>query len=153
MFQRYSLAQAGLIVQLGHDGMACPNFRSRDGYMVVIHVDGLHFVKISYCGCERLGHSLPLVQLLRAGWMPATVERPRTVVTLECLRQFRAQYLQGKINAYDYYTSLEILTDCSGLHSPVVSTLVPTHQPYKQTDPASRIATGSLCGQADGTGT
>lgn len=118
--------------------------------MTVIHVDGLHFVKLCYCGCDRLGHSLAPVQLLRAGWMPATVERPRTVVTLQCLRQFRTLYLQGKINAYDYYASLELLTDGSGLYSPVVCLHLLIY--LETTNFSRRTATENLYGQVGGTG-
>lgn len=122
-FDRYSLSQAGLVMQLGHDGGSCPNPRLREGTLTVIHVNGIHFVKISYCGCARMEHSLTLVQLLRAGWLPATVDRPRTVVTFQCLKLFRTLYLQGKINAYEFYTSLEIITDGSGLYRPVVCSM------------------------------
>lgn len=124
MFDRFSLHQAGLVVQLGHDGGPCRNSRLREGTMTVIHVNGIHLVKIAYCECARIGHSLPIVQLIRAGWLPATVDRPRTVVTFQCLKLFRTLYLQGKINAYDFYASLEILTDGSGLYRPVVRFLL-----------------------------
>lgn len=124
-FHCHSLSRCGLVVQLGHDGDACPNSRLREGHFTVIHVNGFHFVKVAFCDCGRFGHSETVVQVLRAGWMPATTDRPRTAVTFECLRQFNALNLQGKINAFDYYMAMVQLTDGSGLFVPIVSSFRP----------------------------
>ncbi|KAA1479943.1 hypothetical protein DENSPDRAFT_743739, partial [Dentipellis sp. KUC8613] len=114
-YTRYSLAEAGLTMHLGHDGLQCPNPRPRDGLMHVIDSMGFHSVAIVYCGCEQLGTHHAFVQLLRAGWVPATINRPQTVVTLSCLKLFQKLNLQGRINAYDFYRSLEAITDGTGL--------------------------------------
>lgn len=87
-------------------------------------MNGIHFVKVAFCDCGRVDNPESIVQILRAGWMPATMDRPRTAISFECLKQFHALNLQGKINAYDYYMALLQLTDGSGLFVPVVSTFL-----------------------------
>ena len=82
MFKKYSLHEAGLVVQLGHDGKPCPHPRPRDGHIAVIDASRFHTVSLAYCECGRIGSSDIAVQLLQLGWMPATVDRPRTAVTL-----------------------------------------------------------------------
>jgi hypothetical protein len=67
---------------------------------------------------QKLG---PVVQFMRAQWFPATVFRPRTVVTFRTLRLFHALTIQGKVNAYDFYNGLVRVTDGAGLSKPKVS--------------------------------
>lgn len=52
--------------------------------------------------------------------MPATVDRPRTAVSFECLKHFHTLNQQAKTNAYDYYMAAERLSDGTGLFTPVV---------------------------------
>jgi hypothetical protein len=110
----HSLAEAGLTVQLGHDGHACPNPKIHQRSLTVIDISGIHIIKYSLCGCmlEKLD---PIVQLMRAQWFPATAHHPRTVVTLRTLRFFHALTIQGKVNAYDFYNGLVRITDGAGL--------------------------------------
>jgi len=121
MFERYSLREASLIIQLGHDGHLCPHPHTRDGRMTIIDVSGFHSVSLAYCYCGHFRFSEVAIQLLWLGWMPATVEHPRTAVTLSMLRLFHKLNLQGKLNAYDFYHSLEAVTDSSGLSIQPVS--------------------------------
>ena len=121
MFEHYSLREAGLVVQLGHDGLPCLHSRVRDGSIIIIDVSGFHFLSLAYCECGRVGSSDVVVQLLQLGWMPATVDRPRTAVTMAALRLFHKLNLQGKLNAYDFYHSLTALTDSTGLSTQPVS--------------------------------
>lgn len=121
-FAADSLADAGLVVQLGHDGHACPNPKVRQLPLTVIDISGVHMVKYSLCACmlQRLD---PIVQLMRAQWFPATALRPRTVVTFRTLRLFHALTIQGKVNAYDFYNGLVRITDGVGLFKPKASTI------------------------------
>lgn len=57
---------------------------------------------------------------MRQSWWPASTERPRSAATFTLLKQFQTLSLQGKLALYDYYKTLELVTDGSGLdHIPV----------------------------------
>ncbi|KAI0037995.1 hypothetical protein FA95DRAFT_1506217, partial [Auriscalpium vulgare] len=113
-FDKYSLREAGLRIQLGHDGHACPLPLKKDSSLTVVDISGVHEIQVDYCDCARIGSSRHFVQLLRASLWPATVERPQTAITLRALKTFHALTLQGKINAYDFWCGLERLTDGLG---------------------------------------
>ncbi|KZV60704.1 hypothetical protein PENSPDRAFT_694042 [Peniophora sp. CONT] len=110
-FAPYSLNRAGLCVQLGHDGGECPHPVEQNHNLTVIDVSGIHSVHYALCGCYIQGSSDPAVQVLRASWFPATVTRPRTVVTFATLRLYHALAIQGRINLYDFYNGLVRITD------------------------------------------
>ncbi|KAK7052719.1 hypothetical protein R3P38DRAFT_2502888 [Favolaschia claudopus] len=118
-FSRTSLKKIGFRVQLGHAPRdKCT--RPLAGYsdFVVVHDNGIHNVTVDYCGCDSTTRAEPYVQLLHAGWYPASDERPQTAVTFLALDQFHLLTLQAKITAYDYYTVLERLTDNTGVKPP-----------------------------------
>lgn len=54
-------------------------------------------------------------------WWPASTEKPRSAATFQLLKQFQTLSLQGKLAVYDYYKSLELVTDGSGLDKIPVS--------------------------------
>lgn len=109
-----SLFKLGLIIQLGHDrGSDCTLPEKGHPNFMVMHVNGLHRVSVSFCGCKL--HLTHRVQLLRASWWPATPFNPQTCATLEVLRHFQYLNLQGKISPFNYYRSLELLTDAPRL--------------------------------------
>ena len=54
-------------------------------------------------------------QLLRAELYGASITDPSTFCTFRALEHFHMQTLQSKITAYDYYMTLEKLTDIAGL--------------------------------------
>jgi hypothetical protein len=60
-------------------------------------------------------------QLLREGWFPATLSRPQTVFTFECLETFHELTLQGKTSLYDFYYTLIRRSDNAGLSPTIVS--------------------------------
>ncbi|KAI0039074.1 hypothetical protein FA95DRAFT_1504685 [Auriscalpium vulgare] len=113
-FERVALQQLGLRVQLGHDGLPCPSPHERRAPLVVIDVSGIHEVNVNYCECGHVT-AQRLTQLLRASWWPATVTRPSTVTTFATLKLFHALSLQGKMNAYDFYSGLVRITDGIGV--------------------------------------
>lgn len=124
-FATHSLADAGLVVQLGHDGHSCPNPNPSTYHrsLTVIDITGIHMIKYKICGCMCQKSDL-IIQLMRAQWFPATARRPRTVVTLRTLRLFHALTIQGKVNAYDFYKGLVRITDGVGLCKQKVSFIV-----------------------------
>ena len=121
----HSLADAGLVVQLGHDGHACPSPKLYQRSLTVIDISGIHKIKYRVCGCLSVQLDL-IVQLMCAQWFPATVLRPRTVVTIRTLHLFHALTIQGKVNAYDFYNGLVRITDGAGLSKLKVSFIVST---------------------------
>ncbi|KAF7343817.1 CxC2 domain-containing protein [Mycena sanguinolenta] len=119
-FVRTSLATLGLRVQLGHrphERCAAPE-PARTGF-VTLHTNGIHEVLVDFCGCERAQDAgSPEIQLLRAGWFPATHERPQTCATITVLERFHQDTLQSKMTMYDFYGVLEKLTDNTGIKPP-----------------------------------
>ncbi|KAH7904723.1 hypothetical protein BJ138DRAFT_1138468 [Hygrophoropsis aurantiaca] len=111
-FQKVSLQQLGLVVYLGHDGLACPMFGYTINDFIVVASNGIHCVSAKFCTC-LLAPSHP-VQLLRSQLVPATVHRPRTAFTFEVLTFFQLENLQGKLAAYDFCETLARISDNAG---------------------------------------
>ena len=103
-----------MCVQLGHDGLACPNPSARPYHITVVDITGIHDVLVSFCACGIAGSSEHYVQLLRHSWWPATSNKPRTAVSFNVLKQYHALALQGKLSMYDFYLSLARLMDNTG---------------------------------------
>ncbi|KAJ3968607.1 hypothetical protein EV361DRAFT_972718 [Lentinula raphanica] len=94
-FEDASLQDLGLRIQLGHpDGSICPNPSPGPADFVIIHTNKIHRVSVDFCHCP--------------------LNCPRTVCTFRALEQFHMLSYRGKITAYDYYTTLEKLTDNIG---------------------------------------
>ncbi|KAJ7903741.1 hypothetical protein B0H14DRAFT_3421921 [Mycena olivaceomarginata] len=87
---------------LGHCvGDRCAGTTPLHTSVVMLHTNGIH---------EE--------QLQRAGWFPATDDRPRTCATFEVLDTFLTLTYQAKTTMYDYYSVLEKLTDNTGIKPP-----------------------------------
>ncbi|KAF7965306.1 hypothetical protein HWV62_44514 [Athelia sp. TMB] len=115
-FERTSLRELGLRVQLGHaSGRWCCSFKAGNKDFVVIHTNGIHTIHLEFCRCNGVPRH---TQLLRTGWYPATPLKPQTCVTMEVLRLFHTLHLQGKTTGFSFYKSLEYLTDNTGLYPP-----------------------------------
>ncbi|RDX39693.1 hypothetical protein OH76DRAFT_1367263 [Lentinus brumalis] len=115
-FTKTSLRQLGHCVQPAHqDGSMCLTSRpGEDGLttITVIHTNGLHVINVRFCSCRPEERR---TAFLRMSWWPATAPDPRTCGTFEVLRQFHLLNLQGNVTIYDFYRSLEIATDNTGL--------------------------------------
>ncbi|KII83424.1 hypothetical protein PLICRDRAFT_180503 [Plicaturopsis crispa FD-325 SS-3] len=116
-FQKTSLHALGLRIQLGHrEGSVCANPKAGHVNFVVLHTTGFQAVNIDFCACDNIGSAgSHRQQLLRRQWYPATHIDPQTCCTFRMLENFHMQTLQGKLSMYDYYSSLERLTDHTGL--------------------------------------
>lgn len=112
----------GLRIQLGHENEGCTNPEPAPKVFVVLHVNGVHNLCVDYCNCET--REPRRVQILRAGWYPATVHYPATCATLELLKHFHGLSLCSKVSAHEYYMNLERLTDNSRVDVPNVSVLL-----------------------------
>ncbi|TFK79058.1 hypothetical protein K466DRAFT_469378, partial [Polyporus arcularius HHB13444] len=115
-FTMTSLRQLGYSVRPAHqDGSMCLTSPPGDEGITpitVIHTNGLHVVNVRFCSC---GPEERRSAFLRMSWWPATALDPRTCATFGVLRQFHMLNLQGNVNIYDFYKSLEIATDNTGL--------------------------------------
>ncbi|KAJ7213821.1 hypothetical protein B0H12DRAFT_1242227 [Mycena haematopus] len=107
-FQRKTLKEMGLRIQLGHwhqRSPVCPLPQPASGNdFVIIDSHGVHAVNLDFCGCGRGG--LPTVQLLRAGLWPATTTNPRTAATFSVLRRYHLLSFESKCAALEFYQSL-----------------------------------------------
>ncbi|KAJ7462644.1 hypothetical protein B0H11DRAFT_1734840 [Mycena galericulata] len=119
-FFKQPLKNLGLRIQMGHPpGEICASPHAGHSDFVVIHDNSIHQVNVDFCGCEdRLKAGEPYIQLLRAGWYPATDDRPQTAATFTVLDKFHLHTLQAKTTAYDFYSVLERLTDSTGVKPP-----------------------------------
>ena len=72
-------------------------------------MNGIHQVKVAFCGCRLDVEAYR--QLLRKCWYPATPLQPETCSTFELLDLFHITNLQGNLTVYDFYKTLEMLTD------------------------------------------
>ncbi|KAJ7106101.1 hypothetical protein C8R43DRAFT_1140582 [Mycena crocata] len=119
-FVKVPLSKLGLRVQLGHPPHEpCPAPEPANSGFVTLHVNGIHEVSVDFCGCiHRLEAGDPDEQLLKAGWFPATLDRPQTCASLAVLERYHQDTLQSKVTMYDFYAVLEKLTDNTGIKPP-----------------------------------
>ncbi|KAJ7164569.1 hypothetical protein C8R43DRAFT_1122450 [Mycena crocata] len=119
-FESSSLQELGLRVQLGHPpGEQCSTPHALNENFTVLHCNSFHHVAVDICDCEHAALAgEPEIQLLRAGWYPATEDKPKTCATFEVLDQFLMSTWQAKTTMYDFYAMLEKLTDNTGIKPP-----------------------------------
>lgn len=92
---------------------------------MVLHTNGWHHVHMQYCQCsqEVLAGS-HVQQLLRSELFPATPNAPSTCATFRVLETYHALTLQSKITVYDFYITLNNLTDNTGVSVTWVWTMI-----------------------------
>ncbi|KAJ7848834.1 hypothetical protein B0H14DRAFT_2356572 [Mycena olivaceomarginata] len=119
-FFKKSLKDLGLRIQLGHHPPRerCTNRQAGHQDFVVLHDNGIHRVNVDFCACDEGTREEHYIQLLRAGWYPATDDKPQTAATFLVLDKFHLQTLQAKTTAYDFYAVLERLTNNVGVKPP-----------------------------------
>ncbi|KAJ7785627.1 hypothetical protein B0H16DRAFT_1294468, partial [Mycena metata] len=84
-FHDSSLKSLGLRVQLGHrPGEKCASPLQLHPDFVVLHSNGIHEVAVNGCDCkDRFIAGPPEIQLMHAGWFPATDVKPLISRVLE----------------------------------------------------------------------
>lgn len=121
-FEGTTLTALGHVVQLGHhttDECAKP---SRLFDLMVFDLAGVFRLVVRYCDCGNMGASIPkYIQLLRARWFPATIDRPSTAFTFGLLDFFHKLQNRNKCNAYDFYHTIVQRTNAAGLDPAIVS--------------------------------
>ncbi|KAJ7123334.1 hypothetical protein C8R46DRAFT_1238064 [Mycena filopes] len=119
-FVKVFLAMIGLHVQLGHPPHS-PCSAPEPGIkgFVVLHGNGIEEVAVNFCACEHaVDTGSHEVQLLRAGWFPATHERPQTCATIALLEKYHIEAVESKTTLYHAYAALEKMTDNTGNKPP-----------------------------------
>jgi len=106
----------GLRIQLNHLNHPCTNPEPCHVDFRVMHHNGIHDVNLDFCGCVNVQPKH--IQLLRRRLFPATQANPRTCATFSLLTAFHLLNLTSKIAVYDFYRSIERLTDNTGLCLP-----------------------------------
>lgn len=112
-FENATLESLGLVVNLAHPSDICP-VGTETQRILVIDLSGYHFVCIRFCMCSRNSYLEHFRQLLRVRWFPASVLRPKTVFTFDLLDTYHKISLQGKLNLYDFYSTIMQKTDNCG---------------------------------------
>ena len=120
-FEKKTLCELGLRVQLGHGGSACPCAIPGPTDFTLFDTNGVHHVNIDYCDCIQPPAPPKRVQLLRMWWFPASNDRPRTAFTFDVLEHFHKLTRQGKTTLYDYYHAILQITDSLQLEKIVAS--------------------------------
>ncbi|KAK0220577.1 hypothetical protein IW262DRAFT_1448720 [Armillaria fumosa] len=111
-----TLKAIGLCVQLNHQSLQCPVPVPCHVKLQILHTMGIHDVAVDYCGCER---QIPQhIQLLRRGWYPASQQVVKTCATFRLLEMFHLLSLVSKTSTYDFYRTLERMSDNTGLNTP-----------------------------------
>ncbi|KAJ8697360.1 hypothetical protein PTI98_004170 [Pleurotus ostreatus] len=116
-FEKYTLRELGLRLQLGHPRtVGCPMVKRGHVDFVVIHDNGIHLLNVDFCGCPDAIE--PYEQLLEVGWWPSSPLEPQTATTFQLLRLFHNLNLQGCIPSTNFYRALEQLHNGDGLFPP-----------------------------------
>ncbi|KAL0570776.1 hypothetical protein V5O48_011179, partial [Marasmius crinis-equi] len=117
-FEKASLGEMGLIVQLHHTSGICTHPKECYRHLLVLHSNGIYRINLRFCGCSK---ALPQhIQLLQRRLYPTNVRKGRisTVVTFEYLESLQIHTLTTKASVYDFYRAIERLTDNRGLTVP-----------------------------------
>lgn len=122
-FEKTSLKELGLIVQLGHPpGEHCANPEpSTTSSFIILDDHGVHDVSLNYCGCGSA--ELHSIQLLRYQLFPATVTRPKSAATFRLLEHYHLLSFEAKTSMFAYYYTLARETDNTGISPPKVRDL------------------------------
>ncbi|KAK0227744.1 hypothetical protein IW262DRAFT_1445677 [Armillaria fumosa] len=103
-FTATTLKVIGLCVQLNHQSLQCPVPVPCHVKLQILHTTGIHDV----------AH----IQLLRCGWYPASQQVVKTCATFRLLEMFHLLSLVSKTSTYDFYRTLERMSDNTGLNTP-----------------------------------
>lgn len=104
-----TFADLGFELNLGHAGEKCPNTRHSLRMTTIVHDRGIVKIPILYCLCAEAAKE-PL-QLIAAGFWPATWSRPRTAMTLGVMDTYHMLARQAQVSVDDYVRHLSRLTD------------------------------------------
>ncbi|RPD52463.1 hypothetical protein L227DRAFT_479994, partial [Lentinus tigrinus ALCF2SS1-6] len=110
------LTRADLRIRLhyGHNGQPCPRRRSAFREVLVVHDRGMTKIPVALCSCRdsraplKKGKKRPLPG--NGSW-PGSWDTPRTVYTVDVLRQYHLLTLQAHTTVHDFHAYLRRTTD------------------------------------------
>ena len=114
-FRKSSLRNIGHKLQLGHPpGDTCTSPQRSTRPFTVIHTNGIHLVDVWFCGCNlATQYGDRVEQLMLRRLFPATTTDPQTASTFALLESAHVLSVQSKLSLYDFYISIETLTDAT----------------------------------------
>ncbi|KAK0433673.1 hypothetical protein EV421DRAFT_1892883 [Armillaria borealis] len=92
------LKAIGLCVQLNHQSLQCPVSIPCHVKLQILHMTGIHDIAVDYCGCNQ--------------------QAVKTCATFRLLEMFHLLSLVSKTSTYDFYHTLERMSDNTGLNTP-----------------------------------
>ena len=108
--KRTTLLHLGLIIHFGHQGERCPYTGEHNTKIYdVIDLSGVQKIRVALCDCP--GAACEIVQLVREGFLPATMSRPGTLATQSTLRDFHRDTHCSRVTIQDYLRKLEWKTN------------------------------------------
>lgn len=120
--QRTSLLELGYSFYIGHQHTPCPSPDASLQKILIIGQSGAHYINVQFCACKESPEWIEHYrQLLRMKWYPASFDRPKTAFTFDILDSYHKITLQGKLNLYDFYTSVMQKSDNCGQKKVIVS--------------------------------
>jgi hypothetical protein len=122
-FARKTLADLGMLYQLGHSAGGTCSHPSSSVDLTLFDITGVQTLRVRYCFCNNGGLRPPAnrrVQLLRARLFPASWSRPGTVFTFRLLDFTHKLQTRCKVNLYDFHATLISVTNSTGLAPSVV---------------------------------
>jgi hypothetical protein len=125
----------GLVIRLGHHGRPCPVPCTLAKPFIVIDMNGVHQLRLEYCGCSRAQENFR--QILCHAWYPASSDQPKMAFTFDVLDTYHKLTLQGKLNLYDFYHAILQKTDNCGRLKWLVSQFISTIIAHTHSGPAS----------------
>ncbi len=115
-YEKTSLQDLGLVIQLSHHGPSCPCPGPIQKDFIIVDLSGIHTIDIQFCACHNMsGGAASHIQLLRFRCFPSTITRPQSTFTFDVLNTFHLLTLQGKVSAYEFYCVLQHKTDNTGI--------------------------------------
>ncbi|KAJ3537499.1 hypothetical protein NMY22_g5569 [Coprinellus aureogranulatus] len=115
-FDRVSLKELGLRIQLGHPtGEECRHKQqAKADDFVILDLDGIHEVGLDFCACPTTEFD-HVAQLIERRLFPATVLQPKTAAMFRLLEYFEILQYESKISPFEVFTTISRLTDNTGL--------------------------------------
>ncbi|KAI0037532.1 hypothetical protein FA95DRAFT_1467291, partial [Auriscalpium vulgare] len=105
-WQRTTLSQLGLILNLGHGGRPCKVQKQRGNLreMTIVHGRGIERIKVKFCLCVQGEARTPandFDQLMDCDLFPASWVRPTTAFTMAVMKDLQLLALQAQAPAGD----------------------------------------------------
>ena len=129
-FVQTPLFSLGASYQLGHSVDDPCTLPSPPSTLILFDISGAHAVRITYCFCDlnnQCQYGKRRVQLLRAGWFPASWHRPGTAFTFRLLDFTHKLQTRSKINLFDFHAALGSISNST---TPAVRVGLSTHPLY-----------------------